>query len=227
MKKAIAAILTVLLALSMTACGGVKQEEYDQLLSEKNTLQQEKEDLQQSLDALQEQYNQANEELQKLQTVHTAYKLKMEPYENLAEEEAEAKRIEAERIIEQQKEEERKRQEEEAAAKAAEEARGYETGITYDNIARDPDTYKGEKVKFYGKVIQVIEGDSTVQIRLAVNSNYNQIIFGEYDKKIVSSRILEDDKITIYGISVGVISYKSTMGGTITIPGIAIDRIDQ
>lgn len=114
------------------------------------------------------------------------------------------------------------------AAKAAEEAKGYETGITYDQLARTPDDYYGKKVKFYGKVVQVIEGSGDdVQIRLAVDDNYDTILFGQYSSDIVSSRVLEDDYITIYGTSVGTISYESTMGGTITIPGVYIDKIDQ
>ena len=113
------------------------------------------------------------------------------------------------------------------AAKAAE-AKGYETGITYDQLARTPDDYYGKKVKFYGKVVQVIEGSGDdVQIRLAVDDNYDTILFGQYSSDIVSSRVLEDDYITIYGTSVGTISYESTMGGTITIPGVYIDKIDQ
>lgn len=114
-------------------------------------------------------------------------------------------------------------------AAAAEAAQGYETGITYDQLARTPDDFKSKKVKFYGKVIQVIEDSSstTVQIRLAVNDNYDTVLLGEYASDITASRVLEDDYITIYGTSVGTISYKSTMGGTITIPGVYIDKIDQ
>lgn len=114
-----------------------------------------------------------------------------------------------------------------AAAKAAEEAQGYETGITYDQLARTPDDFKGKKVKFTGKVVQVIEGSGSIQIRLAVNDNYDTILFGQYGSSIVGSRVLEDDHITIYGTSAGTISYQSTMGGTITIPGVSIEKIDQ
>ena len=114
-----------------------------------------------------------------------------------------------------------------AAAKAAEEAQGYETGITYDQLARTPDDFEGKKVKFTGKVVQVIEGSGSIQIRLAVNDNYDTILFGQYDSSIVGSRVLEDDHITIYGTSAGTISYQSTMGGTITIPGVSIEKIDQ
>lgn len=113
------------------------------------------------------------------------------------------------------------------AAEEAEKAKGYETGITYDQLARTPDDYEGQKIKFYGKVIQVMESDSSVTIRLAVNDDYDTILYGQYSKSIVSSRVLEDDYITVYGTSVGTISYQSTMGGTITIPGVYIEKIEQ
>lgn len=113
------------------------------------------------------------------------------------------------------------------AAKAAEEAQGYETGITYDQLARTPDDFEGKKVKFTGKVIQVIEDDDTTQIRLKVNDNSDTVLFGQYLSSITGHRVLEDDYITIYGESVGTISYDSTMGGKITIPGVVIDKIDQ
>lgn len=114
-----------------------------------------------------------------------------------------------------------------AAQKAAEEAQGYETGITYDQLARTPDQFKGKKVKFTGKVVQVLEQDDLVQIRLAVDDNYDTVLLGLYKSSIVPSRVLEEDYITIYGISSGTISYESTSGKTITIPGVAIEKIDQ
>ena len=149
--------------------------------------------------------------------------------EEKARAEQEKKKIEEEEAAKKKAEEEEKakKEEEEKAAREAEEAKGYETGITYDNLARTPDDYKGKKVKFYGKVIQVIEDDSEIQIRLAVNDDYDTILLGGYDSSIVSSRVLEDDEITIYGTSIGLISYDSTMGGKITIPGVYIDKIDQ
>ena len=101
------------------------------------------------------------------------------------------------------------------------------TLLNQDNESISLSDFKGKKVKFYGKVVQVIEGSGSVQIRLAVDDNYDTILLGEYSSSTVSSRVLEDDYITIYGTSVGTISYKSTMGGTITIPGVYIDKIDQ
>lgn len=116
-----------------------------------------------------------------------------------------------------------------AAKKAEEERRGYETGITYDQLARTPDNYEDKKVKFYGKVLQVIEGDdsSTVNIRLAVGGDYDNVLLGVYSSYTVSSRVLEDDYITVYGTSDGLTTYESTMGGDITIPEVQIDKISQ
>ena len=64
-------------------------------------------------------------------------------------------------------------------------------------------------------------------IRLAVNSDYDTVLLGIYESAIVSSRVLEDDIITIYGTSGGVVSYTSTMGGQVSVPSVLIDKIDQ
>jgi hypothetical protein len=117
---------------------------------------------------------------------------------------------------------------EQKAAEAAEKERNkYNTGITYEQLSRTPDKYEGEYVKFRGKVIQVLEGDTEIQLRVAVNSNYDTILFVEYSPSIVSSRILEDDVVTLYGKSLGTITYKSTNGGPITIPAVLVDKFDQ
>lgn len=116
-----------------------------------------------------------------------------------------------------------------AKKKAEEEARGYDTGITYDQLARTPDTYEGQKVKFSGEVAQVMEdSDSdTVQVRLAINGDYDQMMLCEWSATSVTSRVLEDDQITISGISEGLITYESTMGGDITIPSVMVAKVDQ
>ena len=87
--------------------------------------------------------------------------------------------------------------------------------------------YIYEKVKFRGTVVQVMEGDGVTQIRLAVGDNYDTILFAEFDSSVVDSRILEDDTITIRGLSTGLITYDSTMGGSISIPGVSIEQVEQ
>lgn len=124
---------------------------------------------------------------------------------------------------------ERKKAEEEEAkllAKQEEERKGYDTNIFYDDLARTPKNYVGKKVKFQGKVVQVLENDEEVQLRLAVDGDYDTIIYCVYDSSLVSSRILENDQIIVMGLSTDLITYESTMGGKITIPSMLVQRID-
>lgn len=231
-KKPIRLILEIvggilLIVFMFSSIGKVPKKDYNSLKNEYDSLAKA---------------NEKNEielkELHQMEDEYAEYKKRMEPYEELDIAEAEARKIEAEKVAAEKKAAEEKAAAEKkaaeekaaaeaAAAKAAEEAKGYETGITYDQLARTPDDFNGQKVKFYGKVIQVMEGDGDIQIRFAVDDNYDTILYGEYSSSIVSSRVLEDDYITIYGTSVGTVSYTSTMGGKITIPGVYIEKIDQ
>src|SRR5699024_7843410 len=122
-----------------------------------------------------------------------------EPWFEMSKKEQERKIAEEKEKEEKEKADEEKKAEEERKKK---EKKGYDTGITYDQLARTPDDYEGEKVKFSGKVLQVMEGNgSTVQLRMAINDDYDKVIYVEYDSNIVDSRILEDDQITIMGLS--------------------------
>lgn len=104
----------------------------------------------------------------------------------------------------------------------------YNTGITYEQIARTPDDYKGKNITLTGKVIQVVEGDDETDLRVAVDGNYDNIVMVGYDPDIMNgSRILENDKITFYAESLGTTTYKSTMGGKITVPLALAKKIDD
>lgn len=254
MKKKLLSVALASVMLFTAACG-VKQEDYDKVVAEKDQLttqlevsKKETETVKADVDATKTEIEELKSNLSSLEEEketlmlkyeeYEAYKEQMEPFEALSVAEAEAKtavakkeKAEAEKALADQKAAEKAEKErlaqEEKDRKAAEKAKGYETGITYSQLARTPDDYKNKKVKFSGKVIQVIEEYGYINIRLAVNSDYDQIILGEYYSDIVKSRVLEDDIITIYGTSDGLYTYQSTMGGKITIPSISIDRIDQ
>lgn len=114
-----------------------------------------------------------------------------------------------------------------AAASAKAEANKYNTGITYDQLARDPDTYMGKLLHLTGKVIQVVEGDTETDLRVAIDGDYNNVVLVVYDPTTRSTRILEDDKVTFYGLSLGTQSYTSTLGGKITVPLVQADKIDD
>lgn len=113
------------------------------------------------------------------------------------------------------------------ASKQLEEKKvSYDTGITYEQLARTPDDYKDKKVKFSGKVVQVMEADNEIDLRIAVDGNYDTILFVGYNKDLSKTRILENDYVTVRGTSLGIYSYKSAMGGKISIPSMWVDQID-
>ncbi len=98
--------------------------------------------------------------------------------------------------------------------------------LNYKAVARDPDAYEFKSIKFSGKVIQVIEGDAAINYRIATKGSYDDVVLVEYVRPEGASRILEDDKVTVYGICTGVYTYTSTMGGAITIPSAIATRIE-
>ncbi|MCK8606118.1 hypothetical protein LNP18_08380 [Leuconostoc citreum] len=104
----------------------------------------------------------------------------------------------------------------------------YKTGVTYDQIARTPKDFKNKKVQFTGKVIQVIEDGKDVQVRLAIDGNSDNIILVLISSDLVkSSRVLENDLLTVSGISNGTTSYDSTLGGKITVPEVKAKIIND
>ncbi|WP_273710489.1 hypothetical protein [Leuconostoc mesenteroides] len=117
----------------------------------------------------------------------------------------------------------------EASSKVAEqEPTQYKTGVTFDQIARTPDDYDGKKIEFTGKVLQVMEDDDYTEIRLAVDGDYDNVILVDVDSDIMNgSRILEDDLVTVSGISDGTTTYESTSGANITIPAMTAKIINN
>ena len=122
----------------------------------------------------------------------------------------------------------------EAAAKAAAEKAAQDAAdkdpntyqsLPYDEMARNGDNHKGEKLQINGKVIQVIDSDDgTAQLRVATRDGYDDVYLIEIPASQWSShRLLEDDVITFYGKVYGLYSYNSTMGGKITVPAMIVN----
>lgn len=104
----------------------------------------------------------------------------------------------------------------------------YDTGITFDQLARTPKQYTNQKVSFTGSVIQATENGSTTQVLLAVDGDSdNTAMLNINNKKLNGSRILENDLIDIKGISHGTTSYESIMNEEITTPLISVDIINN
>lgn len=152
---------------------------------------------------------------------------KAAPWFEMTAAEQEKKEAELKAAKEAKEKEEAEKLAAEQKKKEEEEKKGYDTGITYSQLARTPDDYLAKKVKFSGKVVQVMEDGDSVGIRLAVDGDYDNIILGTFDSSIISERILEDDYITVYGLSAGIYTYESTMGASISVPSMTIDKISR
>lgn len=97
--------------------------------------------------------------------------------------------------------------------------------LDYKAISRDPEPYKGNLYKFDGKVLQVMESGQDVTLRVASKGNYDDVVYVTYHRADGESRILEDDRVTIYGTSKGLYTYETVMGAAVTIPRIEADSI--
>lgn len=93
------------------------------------------------------------------------------------------------------------------------------TTIQYKSIERNPEQYKGAHIKVTGTVIQVVESGSSSVIMRVMDAN-DDIWYVTYKRADGEGRILEDDQITLYGACKGVVTYSSTWGGSVTIPGV-------
>lgn len=96
--------------------------------------------------------------------------------------------------------------------------------MDYRTMARNPDKYKGGYYSATGEVIQVMEIDGGVFIRM----NVTQDEYGYWSDTIAATveipkggdRILEDDIITIYGKCYGLYTYETVLGSEMSIPRI-------
>lgn len=92
--------------------------------------------------------------------------------------------------------------------------------VAFRDLARNPDSHAGQNIVVSGRVVQVLEGSSETNLRIATDGGYDDIVFVGFDPSIIDYHILEDDNVTVYGTCIGQFSYESTLGATISLPGI-------
>lgn len=95
----------------------------------------------------------------------------------------------------------------------------------FENYARLPSEHIGEKITFSAKVLQVIEGNSVSQYRMAVDNDSDYVFLVNLANDNRTVRILENDKVTVVGTFDGLMSYESTLGATITVPQCTADSV--
>lgn len=182
--------------------------------------------LESNRDSLRDELNELKEQYEELNTSYSKLKEETSAFMELSEEERELEIARMEEEVEARRAEEEAKKKAEEEARRQEEAKGYETGITFLEISRSPDDYIGSKVKFTGYVLQVIEGFGTNAIRMSTNGRYDDVIYGTYSKSILDIRLLDGDNITIYGTAQGLKTYETVLGSSVTLPEISIDQIE-
>ena len=139
--------------------------------------------------------------------------------------EEKAKKEAEEEAKRQAEEEERLRKEEEERQKAEAEAHKYETGLTWEQIAREGKV--GTLGQFEGKIVQVMNGSGFTQYRVAINGDYDTIMLVEVLDGVSSETLLEDDYVYFKGMSMGQYTYTTVMGAEMTIPSFIVDEIHR
>lgn len=83
--------------------------------------------------------------------------------------------------------------------------------VSYDDLSNDADAFKGEKVSFTGKIVQVKDDLYRIAITQTPAGGYTDaiIIHGNVDAA-------EGDIITVFGESEGFYNYKSAIGAEIS-----------
>lgn len=105
---------------------------------------------------------------------------------------------------------------------------------SYENIFRYAEDYDGKYAKFTGEVVQIMDAAYLSLESYVLRVNITKDEYGYYEDTIYvtylpmeeSTRILEDDIVTIYGILDGLETYKTIFGGTETIPSINSNYIE-
>ncbi len=104
------------------------------------------------------------------------------------------------------------------------------TGMSFEDLARNPDSVKGSYVSVTGQVIQVQQDSSDLVLRVSITKDsygiWSDPIIVAYTLPAGADNILEKDIVTIYGQSVGDYTYTTVLGASETVPAISAKYID-
>lgn len=88
----------------------------------------------------------------------------------------------------------------------------------FEDFSRRPKEHMNDPIAFTAKVVQVIEGSDSSEYRMAVDDDYDAMIYVQLPNTSRTMRILEDDKVSVIATYGGLLTYQSTLGAPITIP---------
>jgi hypothetical protein len=102
--------------------------------------------------------------------------------------------------------------------------------MSYEGLARNPDSVKDSYVSVTGQVIQVQQSSSELTLRVSITKDsygiWSDPVLVTYTLPAGADNILEKDIVTVYGQSVGDYTYTSVLGASVTVPAISAKYID-
>lgn len=221
------------------SCGKVDKVEYKKVVNTNKQLETDNAELSNENNKTNEKLDKTKEELKNIQTKTKEYRTLNEEEKAVVDakiqevkeatkqqKEAEKKALEEEKArveAEKKAEEERKAQEEQAKREA--EAHKYETGLTWEDIAREGKY--GTLGQFEGKILQVMNGTGFKQYRVAINGDYNQVMLIQVKNGVSTETLLEDDYVYFKGQSLGTVTYKTVLGAEMTVPAFKVEEITR
>lgn len=222
-------IICLFLGVRIGMDGMVDSEKYEDLKDKHNKQVEINSDLMSNKEAIEKELADLKEKTKSYvelnETEKSIVDTKIQEVRQATKEEAEA---EQKRIAEEQAQKEAEKQaqkEAEEQAKKEAEAHKYETGLTWEQIAREGK--KGTLGQFEGKIIQVMNGDGFTQYRVTINGDYDQVMLIEVKNGVSKETLLEDDYVYFKGESLGTITYTTVMGAEMTIPAFECHEITR
>ena len=229
LKFVVCGIICLFLGVRIGMDGMVDSEKYEDLKDKHNKQVEINSDLMSNKEAIEKELADLKEKTKSYvelnETEKSIVDTKIQEVRQATKEEAEA---EQKRIAEEQAQKEAEKQaqkEAEEQAKKEAEAHKYETGLTWEQIAREGK--KGTLGQFEGKIIQVMNGDGFTQYRVAINGDYDQVMLIEVKNGVSKETLLEDDYVYFKGESLGTITYTTVMGAEMTIPAFECHEITR
>lgn len=101
--------------------------------------------------------------------------------------------------------------------------------IKYEDAYRYPDSYEGQNVSFSGRVLQVVKKENRSWesvLRVSSRGRGDDVVYVTIDSSSITTPVLEDDTVTVYGTYDGNYTYETIMGKSVTIPSVDAERID-
>ena len=229
LKFVVCGIICLFLGVRIGMDGMVDSEKYEDLKDKHNKQVEINSDLMSNKEAIEKELADLKEKTKSYVELNETEKgivdAKIQEVRQATKEEAEA---EQKRIAEEQAQkaaEKQAQKEAEEQAKKEAEAHKYETGLTWEQIAREGK--KGTLGQFEGKIIQVMNGDGFTQYRVTINGNYDQVMLIEVKNGVAKETLLEDDYVYFKGESLGTITYTTVMGAEMTIPAFECHEITR